>query len=222
MEKSEEMDKSGDETFLDKSGIDEIPLIIKPRLGSSPGKVSKNSSTYPPENKTLFRKRVVNHALCWLAPLALARPAHLTSTLATTSKWARVPNLSLGLQCQLRTRFILEVQNGLIIQASHFTEFTPIYNVFAGWSDSEGRSDNLVFKDLLRHMQDNQEYCVKAVVWCIMPTPRMDANLQAQAKFIDMFTPDDEKTTENEAGKIWNNVVIICKGKVRKSNSNTL
>ena len=85
----------------------------------------------------------------------------------------------------------------------------------SGWSDSEGRSDNLVFKDLLRHMQVNHCYNMKAVVWCIMPTPRMDANLQAQAKFIDMFTPDDEKTSENEAGKIWNNVVIICKGKVR-------
>ena len=84
-----------------------------------------------------------------------------------------------------------------------------------GWSDSEGRSDNLVFKDLLRHMQENKEYCVKAVVWCIMPTPRMDANLQAQAKFIDMFTPDDPNTAENEEGKIWNNVVIICKGKVK-------
>jgi len=83
-----------------------------------------------------------------------------------------------------------------------------------GWSDSEGRSDNLVFKDLLRHMQANHLYNVKAVVWCIMPTPRMDANLQAQAKFIDMFTPDDEKTPENEAGRIWNNVVIICKGKI--------
>ena len=79
----------------------------------------------------------------------------------------------------------------------------------AGWSDSEGRSDNQVFKDLLHHMQVNHCYNVKAVVWCILPTVRMDANLQAQAKFINMFTP------ENEAGKIWTNVVIVCKGKVR-------
>ena len=86
-----------------------------------------------------------------------------------------------------------------------------------GWSDSEGRSDNLVFKDLLRHMQENKEYCVKAVVWCIMPTPRMDANLQAQAKFIDMFTPDDPNTPQNEEGRIWKNVVIICKGKVENT-----
>ena len=33
------MDKSGDETVLEKSGFDEIPLINKQRLGSSPGKV---------------------------------------------------------------------------------------------------------------------------------------------------------------------------------------
>ena len=71
-------------------------------------------------------------------------------------------------------------------------------------------------------MQVNHCYNVKAVVWCIMPTPRMDANLQAQAKFIDMFTPDDEKTPENEAGKIWNNVFIVCKGKVRISKEKTL
>ena len=57
MDKSEEMDKSGDETFLDKSGIDEIPLIIKPRLGSSPGEVIKDSSTYLPENKNFAQEK---------------------------------------------------------------------------------------------------------------------------------------------------------------------
>ena len=30
-----------------------------------------------------------------------------------------------------------------------------------------------------------------------------------------MFTPDDEKTLENETGKIWSNVVIACKGKIK-------
>ena len=49
-----------------------------------------------------------------------------------------------------------------------------------------------------------------------MPTPRMDAILQAQADFIDMFTMEDEKTAKVEAGTIWPNVVIISKGKVRE------
>ena len=58
-------------------------------------------------------------------------------------------------------------------------------------------------------MQTNKLPMVKAVVWCVLPQPRMDSTLQAQAKFIDMFTD------KNDKGKIWANVVIICKGKVR-------
>ena len=53
-----------------------------------------------------------------------------------------------------------------------------------------------------------------AVVWCVMPTPRMNAILQEQAHFIDQFITDDENTPENEGGKIWSNVVVVCKGKV--------
>ena len=85
-----------------------------------------------------------------------------------------------------------------------------------GWSDTEGRSDQMLFKQLLKHLQSNKIYKVKAVVWCVMPTPRMDAILQAQADFIDMFTMEDEKTAKVEAGTIWPNVVIISKGKVRE------
>ena len=55
---------------------------------------------------------------------------------------------------------------------------------------------------------------MSAVVWCVMPTPRMDAVLQEQASFIDQFITDDEDTPENEGGKIWSNVVIVCKGKL--------
>jgi len=80
-----------------------------------------------------------------------------------------------------------------------------------GWSDSDGRSDNLVFKELLSHMQQNDLPMVKAVVWCVLPQPRMDSTLQAQAKFIDMFTDKSDK------GKIWANVVIVCKGKLAKT-----
>ena len=66
-----------------------------------------------------------------------------------------------------------------------------------------------MFKELLSHMQTNKLPMVKAVVWCVLPQPRMDSTLQAQAKFIDMFTD------KNDKGQIWANVVIICKGKVR-------
>ena len=66
-----------------------------------------------------------------------------------------------------------------------------------------------MFKELLQHMQDNMLYRVKGVVWCVLPQPRMDALLQAQARFIEMFS------TGSKAGTIWGNVVIICKGKAR-------
>ena len=47
-----------------------------------------------------------------------------------------------------------------------------------------------------------------------MPTPRMDAVLQEQANYIHRFVTDDENTEENEEGKIWSNVLIVCKGQV--------
>ena len=47
-----------------------------------------------------------------------------------------------------------------------------------------------------------------------MPTPRMDAVLQEQANYIHQFVTNDENTEENEDGKIWSNVLIVCKGKV--------
>ena len=65
-----------------------------------------------------------------------------------------------------------------------------------------------------RHLQDNRCYQVKCVVWCVMPTPRMDAVLQDQANYIHQFVTNDENTEENEDGKIWSNVLIVCKGKV--------
>ena len=65
-----------------------------------------------------------------------------------------------------------------------------------------------------RHMQTNHCHQVKCVVWCVMPTPRMDAVLQEQANYIHRFVTDDENTEENEEGKIWSNVLIVCKGQV--------
>lgn len=52
-----------------------------------------------------------------------------------------------------------------------------------GWSDTEGRSDAAVFKELLRHLQAEGIHSVAAVVWCILPQLRMDAVLQAQARW---------------------------------------
>jgi len=87
----------------------------------------------------------------------------------------------------------------------------PVWIDNPGWSDTEGRSDNKVFKELLHHMQDNKLYNVAAVVWCVLPQPRMDALLQSQARFIEMFT------TGNKSGRIWSNVLIVCKGKLAKT-----
>jgi len=83
-----------------------------------------------------------------------------------------------------------------------------------GWSDTEGASDQHTFKDLLRHLQKERLTSIKAVLWFVMPTPRMDSMLQQQAKFIESFTTEDESTREKEAGQIWTNVVIVCKGKL--------
>jgi len=176
------MERPEEESSVDKNGNDDIPLIIKQRLGSSPGKDSAGASCIVLVGTTGTGK---------------------TSTLNIYTG----NNLTVGEGAQSVTNATVSVEDKIHVGGPKWID-NP------GWSDSEGRSDNLVFKDLLRHMQENKEYCVKAVVWCIMPTPRMDANLQAQAKFIDMFTPDDPNTAENEEGKIWNNVVIICKGKI--------
>lgn len=53
----------------------------------------------------------------------------------------------------------------------------------SGWSDTEGRSDAAVFKELLGHLQEKGIHFVAAVVWCILPQLRMDAVLQAQARW---------------------------------------
>ena len=55
-------------------------------------------------------------------------------------------------------------------------------------------------------MDKKKCYRVKAVVWCVEPTPRMTAVLQSQARIIDMLTEGEDK------GKIWSNVLIIGKG----------
>ena len=57
-------------------------------------------------------------------------------------------------------------------------------------------------------MQQKSIYNIKAVIWCVLPQPRMDSTLQAQAEFIDMFTVEQEK------GRIWSNVVVIAKGPI--------
>jgi len=176
------MSQSGDETFLDKSGIDEMPLITKLRNGSAPGD-----------------KKIADSCIVLVGTTGTGKTSALNIYTGN--------DLDVGEGAQSVTGSTVSVEDKIHVGGPKWID-NP------GWSDSEGRSDNLVFKDLLRHMQANHLYCVKAVVWCIMPTPRMDANLQAQATFIDMFTPDDEKTSVNEAGKIWNNVVIVCKGKI--------
>ncbi|XP_059094666.1 uncharacterized protein LOC131889555 isoform X1 [Tigriopus californicus] len=75
-----------------------------------------------------------------------------------------------------------------------------------GWSDTEGRSDAAVFKTLLRFLQRTESYNIQAVIWNVLPQPRMDSTLQRQAAFIDMFTVDEAK------GKIWTKVIIVAKG----------
>ena len=48
--------------------------------------------------------------------------------------------------------------------------------------DTEGKSDAVVFKRLLRHLQSERLHRVAAVVWCVTPQPRMTSVLQDQAR----------------------------------------
>ena len=57
-----------------------------------------------------------------------------------------------------------------------------------------------------RYIAAQKCYRVKAVVWCVEPKVRMTPGLQSQAKIIDMLTEGED------AGKIWSNVLIICRG----------
>ena len=50
-----------------------------------------------------------------------------------------------------------------------------------------------MFKDLLRFLQDRKIYNICAVIWSVLPQPRMDSTLQSQAQFIDMFTMNKDK-----------------------------
>jgi len=80
-----------------------------------------------------------------------------------------------------------------------------------GWADTKGKSDNLLFKDLLWHLDKNNIQSVKAVVWCVSPNEKKDMMLQKQAKLIDMLTKDEDQ------GKIWANVIILCKGTLKRA-----
>ena len=80
-----------------------------------------------------------------------------------------------------------------------------------GWGDTGGKSDNLTFKDLLRHLVNENIESVVAVVWCVTPNQKMDMMLQTQAKLIDMLTQKEDK------GNIWNNVILLSKGTLKKT-----
>ena len=52
----------------------------------------------------------------------------------------------------------------------------------------------------LRFLSNKSLTRVSAIVWCVQPNIRQDANMQREAQFIDQFA---HKT-------IWDNVIIIC------------
>ncbi|XP_023329538.1 uncharacterized protein LOC111702174 isoform X2 [Eurytemora carolleeae] len=103
------------------------------------------------------------------------------------------------------------VTNSTVVVEDTKHSNAPLWMDNPGWSDPGGKSDSHVFKDLLLQMQTLGIYNLKAVIWCVFPQLRMDATLQAQAKFIDEFT------VESDAGRIWSNVVVVAKGKAQKT-----
>ena len=77
-------------------------------------------------------------------------------------------------------------------------------NVFfvdtVGWDDAD-YDDEDTFKEILRYIESNSIFNVKAVMWSITPSPRVTNQLTNQAKLIDKLL---EK-------KIWGRVIIVCK-----------
>jgi energy-coupling factor transporter ATP-binding protein EcfA2 len=76
-----------------------------------------------------------------------------------------------------------------------------------GWLDTTGKSDDDLFKDLLRYLIKNDLTSIKAVVWCVVPNLKNDSVMKRFARLIDMFTVGNDK------GLIWSNVLIISKGR---------
>ena len=77
-------------------------------------------------------------------------------------------------------------------------------NVFlvdtVGWDDADCDDDD-TFKDILRFIESNSIVNVKAVIWSIIPSPRLTHELTIQAKLINKLI---EK-------RIWGRVIIVCK-----------
>ena len=69
-----------------------------------------------------------------------------------------------------------------------------------GFEDSEQESDDNIFLDMIRFLNDNNLARMKAVIWCVNPNSKCSATLQRQAKFISSFDPE-----------IWKNVIIQVK-----------
>lgn len=69
-----------------------------------------------------------------------------------------------------------------------------------GWDDVHF-DDEDTFQDILRFIDNNYLQQLLAVVWTVHPNVRQAGMLTKQAKLIDMFAP----------GRVWNNVIIICK-----------
>eukprot|EP00092_Neocalanus_flemingeri_P052842 GFUD01061932.1.p1 GENE.GFUD01061932.1~~GFUD01061932.1.p1 ORF type:complete len:476 (+),score=128.34 GFUD01061932.1:302-1729(+) len=80
----------------------------------------------------------------------------------------------------------------------------PVWVDSPGWLDGKGESDNLLFKELMRHLQKGKITSLKFVVWCVNGNSKEDAMLQAQACLIDKITLGEDT--------IWSNVLILCKG----------
>jgi GTP-binding protein EngB required for normal cell division len=77
-------------------------------------------------------------------------------------------------------------------------------NVFlvdtVGWDDADCDDDD-TFKDILRFIESNSIVNVKAVIWSVIPSPRLTNELTIQAKLINKLIDK----------RIWGRVIIVCK-----------
>lgn len=74
-----------------------------------------------------------------------------------------------------------------------------------GWQDIK-KADSDIFKNMLRHLQNNKIKRIKAVIWNVFGQNRADNNVASQAKFINQFADSE----------IWSNVIIITRGYVNE------
>ena len=66
-----------------------------------------------------------------------------------------------------------------------------------GWEDTRLESDDDVYANKMKFLQENGLKRIQALIWCVEPSERKNATIQRQAKYINDF-----------GDGIWKNTII--------------